>query len=277
MVRGVAGRRRRRERRAPLPRPRRRAAALSRRLVRALERALPAARSRRTSRPGRRTRTAAGRSPGPSSTLMPPRCTRSSTWSRSRDGGPAGGRRRAEAGGFRRIRYFRSAPTSFGEKYLDELTAVRADRARHPREPRRPAPRRGADQRHRGAVPLLRPGRSRLRGPRQGLRPLLRRHRERAAAPELPEPAPGRDREPERPGRTLLQRPSGHAAGARRGDLHPDPAGGDAVFRPLRGVRRGARHAADAAAHQLPRRARPCRSARSSPAACSATCRSPSG
>jgi choline dehydrogenase-like flavoprotein len=31
-----------------------------------------------------------------------------------------------EAGGFRRIQYFRSAPTRFGEKYLDELTASAA-------------------------------------------------------------------------------------------------------------------------------------------------------
>ena len=75
----------------------------------------------------------------------------------------------------------------------------------------------------------------RLHRHRRRLLPLLRRHRERPAAPELHQPGAGGHRQPERPGRALLQRPSRHAAAARRGDLHRRPGGGGAVLRADRG------------------------------------------
>ena len=276
VVRGVAGGRRRRERRAPLPRPRRRAAALSRRLVRALERALPAARRGGLRSPRRRTRTAAGRSPGPSSTPMPPRSHE--ILDLVRDRGRAG---RERAGGGGRLPpdpLLPQRPDPLRREVSRRARRLRADRARHQREPRRPAPRR----------------RRRPASPRRGSAPTPRRipaSRSRAKTFALccggienarlllnfQQPAPGRDREPERPGRTLLQRSSGHAAGARRGDLHPDATGGDAVFRPLRGVRGGARHAADAAAHQLPRAQDPAVRQGARPQRCSAPCPLPSG
>ena len=47
--------------------------------------------------------------------------------------------------GFRRIHYFRSAPTRFGEKYLEETHRRAGDHPRRSRQPRRPAPQRRAD------------------------------------------------------------------------------------------------------------------------------------
>ena len=91
----------------------------------------------------------------------------------------------------------RSAPTRFGEKYLDEITDAAADRARRPRQPRRPPPRRRPRPASTGAVFRgYAAGRSRLHRPGAQLLPLHRRHREPAAAAQLHQPDPGGHRQP---------------------------------------------------------------------------------
>ena len=108
-----------------------------------------------------------------------------------------------------------------------------ADRARDPCEPRRPAARRHADARHRGGLPRLRRRRSRLHRPGAQLLPLHRRPGESAAPAQLPQPDPGRHRQPERPGGPVLLRSPANAG--RRGDLQRGPGRRGPVLHPHRG------------------------------------------
>ena len=145
---------------------------------------------------------------------------------------PGAGRRTASTGLFPR-----SAPTRFGEKYLDEITdaagiALGSTPTSSTCGSTTPSPpSRGPSS---AATPRTTPASPSGRG----LLPLHRRHREPAAAPQLHQPGPGRHRQPERPGRPLLQRPP--RMRRRRGDLRRGAGRRDAVLHPDRRLPRRA-------------------------------------